>query len=243
MSVYVCGDTHSPIDLHKLSTDPWPEQKELQEEDLLIILGDFGGFWLDNPSREEQYWLRWLTAKNCTVCFVDGNHENFNVIDEFPEVDFCEGKAGLGFQDDNGTIFHLKRGEIYTFEGKKVLTFGGALSVDKHLRTEDVSWWSGELPTYSETKYLDENLEKHDNQVDFILTHTAPKSIIVPMGLISSNMARMFGGKLEDPTTEILQSVLETVQFNKWFFGHFHRDLEYMNRFYCMYNHKPMRII
>ena len=74
MSVFVCGDTHCPIDIAKLGTKLWPKQKELFEEDLLIILGDFGGFWLNKMSKEEKYWLEWLTAKNCTVCFIDGNH-------------------------------------------------------------------------------------------------------------------------------------------------------------------------
>ena len=243
MRVYVCGDTHSPIDLHKLSTDPWPEQKELQKEDLLIILGDFGGWWLDNSSKEELYWLKWLTTKNCTVCVIPGNHENYNVINKFPEVGFYGGIAKEGFSDENGTIFVLNRGEIYTFEDKKVLTFGGALSVDKHLRILDKSWWEGELPTYKDVVNLDKNLELHNNKVDFILSHTCPKSIIIPMCLISSRMAAAFGGKLDDPTTEILQSVLETVKFKKWFFGHFHKDRDFENRFYCLYNQKPMRII
>lgn len=242
MAMFVCGDTHSPIDLHKLSTEQWPEQKELQEEDILVILGDFGGLWLDKRSKEEEYWLKWLTAKTCTVCFVDGNHENFNVIDNLEEVTFCNSKAGLAYRDDNGSIFHLKRGEIYTIEDKKVLTFGGAFSVDKHLRVEDKSWWSRELPSYAETENLDKNLENHENKVDFILTHTCPKSIIVPMGLISSKMSAMFGGKLEDPTTEILQSVLETVEFKQWHFGHFHKERVFENRFFCHYNNKPMRL-
>ena len=243
MKVFVCGDTHIPIDLHKISSDPWPEQKELYEADLLIVLGDFGGFWLDNMSKEEKYWLKWLTAKNCTVCFVDGNHENFHIINQFPEVEFCGGKAGLAYRDDNGSIFHLKRGEIYTFEDKKVLTFGGALSVDKDFRIENKSWWAGELPTYEDVVNLDKNLELHNNDVDFILTHTAPKSIIIPMGLVSSRDKSMFGDKLFDPTTEILQSVLETVKFKKWHFGHFHKFRAFENRFFCHYNNKPERII
>jgi len=243
MKVYVCGDTHSPLDLHKLCMDQWPEQKELYEEDILIVLGDFGGLWLDKMSREEEYWLKWLTEKSCTVCFIPGNHENYNVINALPETEFCDGIAKVAYQDKNGIIYALNRGEVYTFEDKKVLTFGGALSVDKHLRIEDRSWWSGELPTYADTVNLDKNLELHNNKVDFILTHTAPKSVIIPMGLISSKMAAMFGGKLDDPTTEILQSVLETVEFKAWHFGHFHKFRSFENRFFCHYNNRPERII
>ena len=243
MAVFVCGDTHCPIDIYKLTSTNWPEQKELYEEDLLIILGDYGGFWYNKRTNEELYWFEWLTAKNCTVCFVDGNHENFDLINNFPEVEFCGGKAGLGYQDDNGVIYHLKRGEIYTIEDKKILTFGGAYSVDKEHRIQGRSWWPEEIPTYADTLNLENNLILYNNKVDFILTHTAPKSIIVPMGLISSRDCAMFGNKQNDPTTEILQSVLETVTFDKWYLGHFHKDLAYMCKFFCLYNQKPIRIL
>lgn len=243
MSVFVCGNTHCPIDIAKLGIKLWSEQKNLFEEDLLIILGDFGGFWSNKITKEEQYWLKWLTAKNCTVCFLDGNHENFDIIYRFPVVDFCEGKAGLAYQDDNGTIFHLKRGEIYNFEGKKVLTFGGATSVDKEHRIVGQSWWPEEVPNYADVMNLDNNLKFHNNEVDFILTHTCPKSIIVPMGLVTSRDCAMFGDKQHDPTTTILQSVLDTVKFKEWHMAHFHKVLSYENRFFCHYNNAPVKII
>lgn len=243
MSVFVCGNTHCPIDISKLGMKLWSKQKELYEEDLLIILGDFGGFWCNTRTREEQYWLEWLTLKNCTICFLDGNHENFNILNSFPVVDFCEGKAGLAYQDANGSIFHLKRGEIYNFEGKKVLTFGGANSVDKEHRLIGRSWWPEEVPNFADTTNLDNNLKLHNNEVDFILTHTCPKSIIVPMGLITVRDCEMFGDKHHDTTTEILQSVLETVKFKEWHMAHFHKVLSYENRFFCHYNNTPVKII
>ena len=45
MSVYVTGDTHGDIDWSKLNTTHFPEQKDLTEDDLVIIAGDFGGLW------------------------------------------------------------------------------------------------------------------------------------------------------------------------------------------------------
>jgi len=243
MSVFVCGDTHGSFDIAKLSTKLWPEQKKLCKEDFLIILGDYGGFWANEITKEEEYWLGWLTAKNCTVCFVDGNHECFNVINNFPEVRFCEGKVGLAYQDDNGSIFHLKRGEIYNFENKKVLVMGGAESVDKGHRLINISWWPEEIPNYAEIDNLNKNLNLHNNKVDFILTHTAPRSVIIPMGLIDSKDISMFGAKQHDPTTEILQQVLEIVQFKEWHMGHFHKVVSYKDKFFCHYNNKPVKII
>lgn len=99
--VYITGDCHA--DFHKFSTDCFPEQKELTKEDFVIVCGDFGGVWSDTG--EERYWLNWLSRKNFTTLFVDGNHENFDRLNsnEFKVVDFCGGKA----QQIRKNIFHL----------------------------------------------------------------------------------------------------------------------------------------
>jgi predicted phosphodiesterase len=82
--IYVCGDTHIPIDIFKLSVGNFPEQKQMTKDDYIIIAGDFGGVW--NNSKEELYWRKWLNDKNFTTLFVDGNHENFELSNNhFPE--------------------------------------------------------------------------------------------------------------------------------------------------------------
>ena len=43
--IYVTGDTHIPIDIHKLDDDAFMEQKNLTKDDYVIICGDFGGVW------------------------------------------------------------------------------------------------------------------------------------------------------------------------------------------------------
>lgn len=43
--IYLTGDTHIPIDVGKLSSKRFPEQKEMTNTDFLIICGDFGGVW------------------------------------------------------------------------------------------------------------------------------------------------------------------------------------------------------
>ena len=45
MAIYVTGDTHQSIDIHKLTTSNFPEQKELTKNDYVIICGDFGLLW------------------------------------------------------------------------------------------------------------------------------------------------------------------------------------------------------
>lgn len=142
--IYITGDTHIPIDIGKLSTKKFPEQKELTKNDYVIICGDFGGLW--DGSKEEKYWLEWLNKKSFTTLFVDGNHENFNMLNQLPAEEFCGGTA----QKVNDSIYHLMRGMVYTMEDKKIFTFGGAESHDKEHRIENISWWNEELPDENE---------------------------------------------------------------------------------------------
>ena len=43
--IYLTGDTHIPIDISKLNTISFPEQKQMTREDYVIVLGDFGLLW------------------------------------------------------------------------------------------------------------------------------------------------------------------------------------------------------
>ena len=70
------------------------------------------------------------------------------------------------------------RGQVYTINGKKIFTFGGAYSIDRYMRKLNYSYWSKEIPNNDEYKEATENLKKVDNKVDYIITHTAPREVI-----------------------------------------------------------------
>lgn len=80
--IFVTGDLHGQIDIRKLNKRNFPIQDELTKEDYLIIVGDFGLVWHD--TKEEQYWTKWLSTRNFTTLFIDGNHENFDRLDAYP---------------------------------------------------------------------------------------------------------------------------------------------------------------
>ena len=123
--IYITGDCHS--DFTRFSTKKFPVQKDMTKNDYVIICGDFGGVWnymYENTS--EKYWLDWLNDKNFTTLFVDGNHENFTRLYEYPIKQWCGGKV----HKIRDSVFHLMRGEIYNIDGKKFFTFGGASSHD-----------------------------------------------------------------------------------------------------------------
>ncbi|UKI36091.1 MAG: hypothetical protein L6V93_19255 [Clostridiales bacterium] len=58
----------------------------------MIICGDFGGVW--NGKNEEKILAQLAEKnKNFTTLFVDGNHENFDMLKNFEIADLLGGKA------------------------------------------------------------------------------------------------------------------------------------------------------
>ncbi len=218
--IYITGDTHIPIDVGKLSSKRFPKQKEMTNTDFLIICGDFGGVWCGD--NEELYWRKWLDNKNFTTLFIDGNHENYDMLEEYPEIDFLGGKA----HKISDKIYHLMRGQIYNIDGKKIFTFGGASSHDKDSRKEGKSWWSRELPSENEINIAIKNLTKANWKVDIVITHCAPSSI---QRLINTSYA-------ENILTDFLDNVKEKLVFEKWYFGHYHIDKQIDKNLFAVFN-------
>ena len=79
--IFITGDIHGNIDINKLNSKKFAEQKNLTKSDFVIIAGDFGLVW--DESKECQYWIKWLSEKNFTTLFIDGNHENFNLLNSY----------------------------------------------------------------------------------------------------------------------------------------------------------------
>ena len=174
------------------------------------MLGDFGIIWKKDRAMRQ---LEALGSKNFTVAFVDGNHENFDLIEELElPLDWNGGKVGyLPFG-----IIHLKRGEIYTIEGKTFGVCGGADSIDKWMRNEGTSWWSQETLTEAAAQTLIDNSK--GKVLDFILTHDCPQIFVGLMGMLS-------GVNSIEKTTETqqnLQMIYENVECENWYFGHWH---------------------
>ena len=92
-------------------------------------------------------------------------------------------------------MIHLMRGQIFKIDGLKFFTFGGAYSIDKMSRAEGISWFPEEIPSREEYEEGWKNLEKEDFQVDYILTHTAPRDVAAAMGY----------GELSDDEVELRQ--------------------------------------
>ena len=227
--IYITGDTHG--DFRRFGTQIFPEQKIMTSEDSVLICGDFGGVW--DGSGEDQYWLHWLEQKPFQVLFVDGNHENYDLLKTYPVENWKGGKI----QRIRPNILHLMRGQVYELEGKKIFTFGGARSHDiaygildpaapgfarqkkeakrlkKEIRILHESIWEEEIPSADEYEEGFRNLERTHWKVDYIITHCCN----------TTTQASLGGGNFQpDSLTEYLEQIKQKVKYQYWFFGHYH---------------------
>ena len=146
--IFITGDTHGDIDFAKLKIFA-DKNSRLTKNDYMIIAGDFGAVCNEDTLESD---LKLYTELPFTVLFVDGNHENFNILNSLPIEEWPGGKV----HKIKPNIYYLMRGQIFEFERNTFCTFGGATSIDKLYRTEYISWWRQGMPSYAE---LDEAIE------------------------------------------------------------------------------------
>ena len=120
--IYITGDTHGGF--QRFGSKYFPQQTQMGRNDYMIICGDFGGLW--DGGQKDQHWLDWLAEKPFTTLFVDGNHENFDLLNALTEKEWHGGRV----HEVRENILHLMRGQIFTFSGLTWFTMGGASSHD-----------------------------------------------------------------------------------------------------------------
>jgi len=126
---------------------------------------------------------------------IGGNHDNYDIMGNCPNF---LGDYGVHNVDGFGDIFFVR----------------GALSIDKHIRTEGVSWWPEEELTMSQCY----NALKEYRLVrpNFVVTHSCPVSII-PHVTGSLNV-------IKSRTSQLLEEMFAAYRPSQWTFGHFHKS-------------------
>lgn len=208
MSIWIMGDTH-------YSTGDEKKLLNLKGNinDYVIICGDSGFLW-DGNERDKKV-LDTVSGLGFNVLVCPGNHENYDVIEQYPVVDYCKGKA-IKIRDN---IHFMVYGEIYEIEGKRFWNCGGATSMDKCYRIPHLSWWPQEVPS---NYVVDMAVASFENNVpDYAITHTAPMDItaqIVPFKYgDDSYMCNSF------------QYLMDKYPKVEWHCGHLHVDTKVRN--------------
>lgn len=219
MSLFVCGDTHGDIDFHKLNTKNF-DPTGLTKNDYVLVCGDFGVVW--DGDGYDAYMQNWYNKKPWTTLFVDGNHENHALLDSYPVEEW---NGGLVHKISD-SIIHLMRGQVYTIDGRKIFTMGGASSHDKAYRKENISWWAREVPSDEEFETALNNLKANDNKVDYIFSHCASSYVqnaLCPW-YTKDKLVNFF-------------DVIEDIDFGHWYCGHYHEDRDIDEKHTVLYDY------
>lgn len=211
MAYYLTGDTHGMDGfIKRFNTKNFPV-KNMFGENYIVILGDFGLLWdKKNTKNQIGYLTKWLKQKPFKVLFLAGNHENYDMLEELPVVDFKGGKVGVV----SDQIYWLKNGYIFDFDGEKCGVFGGASSIDRGTRIEGKTWWPQEIPTAKTMQFFVDNLDAAGSEIDYLLTHTTASDIL-PF-YIKSNY------KIGDDVSRFIMFLYDHYKFKQHYFGHFH---------------------
>ncbi len=204
---YITGDTHGEYARFLEGCIPFIET--MNSQDYLFICGDFG--FVSKTDKNKIAILDTLEKLPFTILFVDGNHEHFHDLNSFDIEEYCGGKI----HRIRKNIIHLMRSQVFTIEGLKIFTMGGGYSLDEKRRIEGFDYFKEEMPSEEEYEEAIKNLNRHNNQVDYIITHTTNEKTIWYMSRPHIKEIQL---------NSFLQYIDETVTYKHWYFGHFHLD-------------------
>ena len=201
--VYVTGNMHG--DRERFKNNAF---HRLKKNDSLIVCGDFGFLW--DGGEEEQKFLHWLSRRRYNVLFVDGTHENYELLEQYPIEQFCNAPA----RHIEGRVYQLLRGQIYRIDGQRIFAFGGGETTDVDLHASGF-WWPQEMPTAEEMDEGAMRLKLCHREVDYIVTHEP-----------ASSVKRIMQFERDDinPLNAFFEDVAQNVTFKRWFFGACHKD-------------------
>lgn len=197
-NTFMVGDIHGVWEfLNKFINEKSP--------DFIIQLGDFG-WWphFHNKKgllrRDKIFNQFGIKNNNTKIYWIAGNHENWNDLNCLTDYAPIEIQAG---------VTYCPFGTVLQLNDTKILCCGGAESIDKHLRTENIDWWRNELISQQDMDNLP------DTNIDIVVSHTVPRSFL--------KAVNWYDDKFNDPSTFALDIVLNEYKPKYWFSGHFHR--------------------
>lgn len=218
MATFLKGDIHGNL----FEIIDFINRFNLGKNDNIIILGDCGIAWRKDKKDLDQNIKLWNECGNgVKLYFIDGNHENFNILNSLPI------ENNMGKIADN--IYHLRRGQVYEFENKKILVCGGADSIDKYRRIENFTWWKEEAIS-QET--IDDIPAGH---YDYVLTHCCPRSVFEKNRIYLSTLQFLDENKINHSSEDMLEQLKNKITFDHWFFGHYHINRNLDEKFTCLF--------
>lgn len=261
--IYITGDVHgNPIE--RFSFSKHPQLRELNYNDIVFILGDFGlPFGIKDPAREknwkqeELYYLNWLNEKPWITIALAGNHDDRCAIAAMPQVELFDGIARQMKVEDKlyNHIYYIDQSTALEIDDTKILCIPGARSHDisdgildpgdprisewrhsgKMFRIRDYNWWEDEPIDIVATDELLWTLG--ENYVpDYIFTHEAPMDYLAAKDPMIQLSVQMDGINNEEKyLSKLAEKYLNTDDIY-WFHGHHHLDRGWTENCWCLYH-------
>lgn len=183
---------------------------------ILIQLGDFG-FSPATYQPDMQALDSSLAEHDMELWWIDGNHEEWPAIQELV-------RTGIRTEEppeavklwDSSRITYLPRGTRWTWHGKTWLAVGGAVSVDRLLRKEGVSWFPDEEITEEDAERI-----IRGGPADVLLAHDVPLCWF-PQGLSAPAAAWEPMLPLAHEHSRRLERIAFATGVTRVFHGHYH---------------------
>jgi calcineurin-like phosphoesterase family protein len=171
----------------------WTQYKKLiKDVPRSIQVGDFGiGFY--NPRTETYSRPPHDAMAKGDHKFIRGNHDNPSQCHTHP--------------------YWLADGSLID---DKIFCIGGALSIDKHLRTEGWDWWADEELCYSEFLKLIQTYEEAKPRV--VVSHECPDTV---MSHVLSSKGK-YKYDIPSITRQFFDNLMHVHKPDLWIHGHWH---------------------
>jgi Icc-related predicted phosphoesterase len=201
------GDIHGDFTkLHTLGSRVSPE-------DTIIQVGDFGFY----PMKIKEH-VKFFEEYPCRILAIDGNHENFDYLDQFPKDQIS---------NVVGNLWYVPRGIVMEIESQLIGFLGGADSIDKAYSVKGKTWFPQETITQEDLNRLILNVG--DRKLDILVTHAAPSRIIPvyfpPLKLMDWGLPADW----KDVSSQMVQLACNTLHPEKVICGHMHKGVRYDN--------------
>lgn len=208
--VVVAGDWHGDVRWARGVVEQLPRLLPDEAPRRILQLGDFGfrpgSYAVVRLSAE-------LIAAGAELWFVDGNHEDWPALhgDTRP----CPG----GFRQMAERVYWAPRGTRWRWHGRTWLAVGGAVSVDRALRTPNVDWWPDEEVTAAQARQV-----AADGPADVVLAHDCPAKVDLKLDPVPDWYGWAKGDlRRSDEHRELLWAVAWETRPRWWIHGHYHR--------------------
>jgi hypothetical protein len=166
MRILLAGDTHGG-GRHALYLRAVAYKKECK---LIIQLGDFGYLW--RGQNIAHIWSDYSSKIPAVpVWFLPGNHEDWNQLDEYVEAHPEIGSDRFQWMQVAKGVRYLGRVKRLLFGNTRILCVGGAISVDRSHRLENVTYFRREAISEADIQRAVEG-----GPCDILLSHDAPST-------------------------------------------------------------------